>query len=137
MINQIKIITLFVFIFSCGLLFSEDTKKEPEDKYTTMNIMLTKIVDTSKGVIIEYFAGDQLTYTYLPDDFFKSGMAVRVWEDDRNISPQANVVFKNLKPFKVKLYIPRNASSLIYRYKEFLTDEEKDKFKVTDLEFKF
>ncbi|HOV13376.1 MAG TPA: hypothetical protein PK771_03740 [Spirochaetota bacterium] len=137
MIKKITIL-FFILIFSFGYVYSQDAKKdEQKDKFTTMNIMLTQVIDTPKGVILEYYAKDDIQYTYLPDRFFEESMAVRVWENDTTISPQANVVFKNGEQFKVKIYMPKNASSLIYRLKDFLSDKEKEAFKVKELKFVF
>jgi len=86
---------------------------------------------------LEYYAKNEPQYVYLPFSFFDESIAVKIWEDDRNISPQANVVFKNLEQFKVKIYMPKDASSLVYRMKDFLTDDEKKAFEVKELKFVF
>lgn len=139
-----KIMTsFFILVLSIGVLFSQDAKKddvkkeEVKDKFTTMNIMLTQVIDTPKGMILEYYAKNDVKYTYIPLSFFDQSIAVKVWEDDRNISPQANVVFKNLEQFKVKIYIPKNASSLVYRMKDFLSEDDKKAFETKELKFVF
>ncbi len=134
-----KIFWLFLlFTFSIGMAYAADEKKEEaKDKYTTMNIMLSQVIDTPMGMILEYYAKNEPQYVYLPFSFFDESIAVKIWEDDRNISPQANVVFKNLEQFKVKIYMPKDASSLVYRMKDFLTDDEKKAFEVKELKFVF
>jgi hypothetical protein len=134
MLVKTRLLALILILCAYGVLFAQDKKSdEPQDKYTTVNIMLTQITATKLGSIVQYFGKDELKLLYIPDDFYNKNIAVNVWENDTKISPQMNVVYKNLKPFRVKIYIPKNASSLTYRYKELLTDEEKDKFKTSEI----
>ncbi len=136
--NKKLVVLILVFIFAFVSLYSQGTKKdEQEDKFSTMNVMLTQIIDTPKGVIVEYYAKDEIQYTYIPNKFFEESIAVRVWENDTSISPQANVVFKNGEQFKVKIYMPKNTSSLVYRMKDFLNEKEKEAFNTKELKFTF
>ena len=129
--------TMIVFIVSILLLnvfsiYSQDTGKT-EDRITSTSIIPVTITDTRLGSIIQYYQGVDLKYVYIPNDFFNTGKVVRVYVDSTDITPQLSVIFKNEKAFRMKIYMPRNASSLTYRYKEMLTDEEVEKFKTAEL----
>jgi hypothetical protein len=122
-----------VLLLFCSLsAYSQDTKGT-EDKITSTNIIPLVITDTHLGSIIQYYQGVDMKYLYVPSEFFISGKAVRVYMDSSDLTPQINVIFKNEKAFRMKIYMPRNASSLTYRYKDVLTDEEIEKFKTKEI----
>jgi hypothetical protein len=134
MLNKVKLIIICLFVFSSMIIYSQDNKpKESENKYSTVNIKFEKITDTRYGVILEYFGKEVYRTIYLSDYLFQNNIAVKVWEEDYNVAGQANVVYKDGKPFRIKIYVPRNASDLTYRFKEYVTDEEKEKFKSKEL----
>jgi hypothetical protein len=130
--NTVKYL-FFVFIFISTIqLYSQNTNI-PADKLTSTNIIPLVITDTRLGSIIQYYQGVELKTLYIPNDFYNSGKAVKVYDDSPNVTPQMSIIFKNSKAFRIKIYTPRIASSLTYRYKEILTDEEIEKFKTKEL----
>ena len=133
-----KLLILVILILSISLAYSQDTTSTTiQSKLTSVNIMLVTIIDTPKGMILEYFGSTDVKRIYLPFDFFNKSIAVKVFEEDADVAPQASVIYKDLQPFKIKIYMPRKASSLTYRYKDMLSDEEKEKFKTTNLIVEF
>ena len=133
--NKLRIILIVLLFSSLTFIYGQDTGAEQNDKYTTQNIMLTRITECRYGLILEYFSGVDLKTSYIPNKFFIDGTAVKIVENDTNISPQMNIIYKNLKPFKVKLYLATNVASLTYRYMDFVSSEIAEKFKVEGLTF--
>lgn len=126
------IITLLLITLTFS--FSQGTK---EDKYTTINVMISKVYSTSKGLIIEYFSSGKKRQTYLPNKFFDEGIAVKVIAENTSMTPQMNIIYRNLEPYKVKIYLPRFFDSITYQVMGFMTKEHIEKFKVDKLIFVF
>jgi hypothetical protein len=129
------ILVVFLLVSSIAV-YSQGTVKD-EDKITSTQIIPMVLTDTRLGTIIQYFEGIDLKYLYVPNEFFNSGMVSRIYVGSTDVTPQLSVIFKNGKPFRMKIYMPRNASSMTYRYKEMLTDEEVEKFKTKELLINF
>ena len=100
-------------------------------KITTVNVMIYRIYSTRMGMVVEYFAGDNIKTTYFPNSFFMNKTVVKIIEDDYSITPQMNVVYKDQVPYKIKLYVPPIYDGYIYRIIEFMPDDLVEKFKAT------
>ncbi|MCG8568818.1 MAG: hypothetical protein MJB14_01640 [Spirochaetes bacterium] len=133
-----KIGFILILLLICSVLpvMSQDTTTQ-EDKYSTVNVMIQRITDCRLGVIVEYYYGVKLIRSYFPNHFFSKKWAVKVVENDTHISPQMNIIYKNFKPLRVKLYLQTNVSSPTYRYLEYVSPEIEEKFKNAKMEFVF
>ena len=122
---------LIVCILSvCLALYPQATQQE--DKYTSVNIMVSKVTSTELGYIVQYYAGGKFRELYLPTRFFFNGLAVKVVEESPQIAPQMSIIYKNLAPLKVKLYMPSNPEGLQYPAIEFMPKDMTDKFNSTN-----
>lgn len=129
-------VLILTFILLTVFLNAQDgADNGDKDKYTAQNYLVSRIIDTPLGKIVEYypdgsFEGKML---YLPSKFFNDGSAVVVNETNTNISPQMNVIFKNGKPFRAKLYINPTASDARNKYIEVLSNSIREGFQTEEL----
>ncbi|HOF00220.1 MAG TPA: hypothetical protein PK385_03640 [Spirochaetota bacterium] len=128
----LPILLLSVCQFS---VFSEESI--PIDTFFTRNIMIATVIYTNRGIILNYYIDNKPRETYLPNAFFINGKAKQVIDEDRSTTPQANVIFKNGKAFKIKLYVPKNAFGGRYKVIDVLSEEQKEKFKTEELIFEW
>ncbi|HOJ65146.1 MAG TPA: hypothetical protein PLE45_12085 [Spirochaetota bacterium] len=134
--NRFFLIFIFLLIAGFNSLFSEDSI--PIDKYDTKNIMLSSIIYTKLGLILVYYVDDIAKEAYVPFEFFRDGRAKQVIEDDIMVTPQANIIYKNGKPFKVKIYVPTKTRGTAYKLMDAMPEDIKEKFKnTTDLYFEY
>lgn len=132
-----KIILALLFIFSISILSAQESNTENEDKFSVVNVMLTRITDCRYGMILEYFHGIKLKKVYIPNQFLIDGRAIKVVENDVRVSPQMNIIYKNFEPFKVKLYLAKDISNLTYQFIDYVPPELAEKFNITELTFDF
>jgi hypothetical protein len=123
---------ILIVVFAMSLTYAQDAKKRDDSKYSCVNVMLSKVYFTRVGLILEYFTGNQMRQTYLPNKFFEQGMAIKVVDNDQKTTPQMNVMYKDLQPYKVKIYMPLAQDGLTYQIIEFMTKEQEDKFTNAD-----
>jgi len=135
MSKKIALLIIITALFCSGALYAQDSTQK--DKFSTLNFQLTTVWDTSLGVILEYILKGTAKYAYIPNKFFIDRTAVKIWDDDGYIAPQANVIFKNGEPFRIKIYIPRKPQGLQYRIIEILPDDTIKKFSVDKLVFEY
>ncbi len=132
-----KFLFVFAIFFSFAFIYAQNNTvaNSTSDKYSAMPFMISQIFECSEGVVVKYITdkGDIKT-TYLPFKFFRDGTVVRVTENDTKISPQMSVVFKNLKQFKVKLYLAENQSNNVYRIIDTVTPTLREKFNINELQ---
>ncbi len=134
--NKICFFIILVSIFVSINISAEDSI--PIDTYDMRNIMLSSIIYTKMGLILVYYVDDVAKESYIPFEFFRDGRAKQVVEDSYMITPQANIIYKNGKPFKVKIYVPSKTSGTAYKLIDALSDEVQEKFKnTTDLYFEY
>jgi hypothetical protein len=126
-------VKLAVVILLTAFIFSNISAQEIKetDKVTTVNIMIGTIYSTRLGYIIEYYWADKLRELYVPNAFFENRTVVKVYEDNEQISPQMNIVFKNGEAFKIKLYVPNNPNGLNYQVLQTLPDDKAQIFNNT------
>lgn len=135
MIKKLFILSILLLSVCQFSVFSEESI--PIDTFFTRNIMIDTVIYTNKGIILNYYSENNFRQTYLPNSFFLDGKAKQVVDNDRSTTPQANVIFKNGKPFKIKLYVPKNAFGGRYKVVDVLSEEQKEKFKTEDLIFEW
>ncbi len=123
-----RILVLFLTLLSLSAY-----SQSPKDKMSTKNYAINMIYTTQLGWIIDYNDYGSSKQIFLKSSFFRDGTAVRVAEDD-TIAPQMNLVYKNLKPFKLKIYVPVNVESRSYiRTIDILSPEMVEKFQAKEL----
>jgi hypothetical protein len=128
---KIKQLFLIILVLIINLsIYSQTTPQE--DKYTSINIMVNTVTTTELGNIVEYFAGGKFRQLFLPTKFYFGGIAVKVVEDDPHIAPQMSVIYKNLVPVKVKIYMPAYPVGYKYPVIPYLSKELIDKFNSTN-----
>ena len=120
----VKIKLIYIFILILLISSSLSGQAATTDKMTTINVMISTIYSTSLGLIIEYYSDGKMRECYLPNSFFEDRTVVKVLEDDPNISPQMNVVYRNNEPYKIKLYVPTYPNGLTYQAIPFLPDDK-------------
>lgn len=134
-----KRIVLFIILFF--LLISINIFAQNfvlNDRFETKNIMLASIIYTKMGLILVYYVNDVAKESYIPFEFFRDGRAKEVVEDSIMITPQANIIYKNGTPFKVKIYVPSKTRGTAYKLLDAISDEIKEKFNNTkDLYFEY
>lgn len=135
MLKKSWLILIIIFVVGTFGLVAEDSI--PIDSFFTRNIMLNSIVYTNQGIILVYYSNNEVRQSYLPFKFFDDGRVKMVIDDDLSASLQANVIFKNGKPFKVKVYTTKKTDGPGYRVMDILNDEIKEKFKIEDLAFEW
>lgn len=137
---------IFILCIICILSFSyihaQDNGggEEANDKYSVENYMVKRITSCKYGYIVEYFFESyaNVRTVYIPFKFFTDGSATRIEEENENIAPQMNIVYKNFKPYRIKLYFPLKKSSLKYRFLPVTSDAIRDEFNfsaVSDMSF--
>lgn len=135
MFKKLFILSILLISVCQFSVFSEESV--PIDTFFTRNIMIDTVIYTNKGIILNYYSDNKPKQSYLPNSFFLDGKAKQVVDNDRSTTPQANVIFKNGKAFKVKLYVPKNAFCGRYKVVDVLSEEQKEKFKVEELIFEW
>lgn len=135
--NKFFLIVILLFILGSTGIFAQDSL--PIDKYDTKNIMLASIIYTKLGLILVYYIEDVAKEAYIPFQFFRDGRAKQVAENSSIITPQANIIYKNGRPFKIKIYIPtKSTGGTAYKLMDAIPDDIKEKFKnTTDLYFEY
>ena len=133
--NKLKILAVLILLLCPAALFAQDDADN--SKYTTQNVILSRVTECRYGIIIDYFSGTEMKTAYIPNKFFISGKAVKIPENDTNISPQMNIIYKDLQPFRVKLYIATKISNLTYQYMDFVSADIAAKFQIDELTFEF
>lgn len=125
-----KILIVFVIIsfFSPLLLQPQATL---DDKITTINLFIVTIYTTNMGLIIDYYSGNRIRTTYLPNRFFEDKTVVKIIENNYLLTPQMNVVYRNTEPYKIKLYMPDWFDGDTYQILSSLPQNVVDKFKNT------
>lgn len=136
---MIKKIVIALLMLCMVTIYAQDkpASEENDDKYTVVNIMLNQIFQCSEGLILKYRANNENKIAYIPNKFFRQRIAVKVDEEDTNISPQMNLILKNGKPHRVKLYLASKASNMTYRLMEFVTADTRSKFKMDELQIEY
>ena len=124
---RFAVMLMIITLFFSGVISAQVAGEN--DKVTTVNIMISTIYSTNKGLIVEYYADGKFMECYLPHWFFDQRIVVKVLEDNPQISPQMNVVYKNGEPYKIKLYVPTVTNGWDYQVIEHLPD---DKAKIFD-----
>ncbi len=138
MLKDIKKLLLLGLIFiGCFGAFAEDEDVAlPTDTFFTNNIQLSSIVYTNKGWVIIYHNGHRMKETYIPLSFADQGKVKFVTTTTPGEALQANVVYKNGKAYKVKIYTNPTAQGRPYVVRDKLTATMKEKFDNTEeLEF--
>ena len=125
-----RILIIILIILTTIPVNSQQDKKE--DKFSSVNLIIKKVTSTELGFIAEYYAGGKFRELYLPAKFFLSGIAIKINEDDPNIAPQMNIIYKNLVPIRVKIYVPTIMIGIKYPALEVLPKEMIDKFNSTN-----
>jgi hypothetical protein len=125
-----KIIFIILILFFGTLCFAQESGGQ--DKYTAVNFMVERIYFTRYGLIIHYFKEGRYEYLYLPNKFFEERIAVRIKEGDGKIVPQMSVIFKNLEPIKVKIYVPFVFDGPKYRIVDYVPTKMEERFKNTE-----
>lgn len=124
------LLIILVLSFFTPLILSSQPMDE-NLKITTANVMIYRVFITRMGFVVEYYSGDKLRRTYLPNSFIMNKTVVKIIEDDAKITPQMNVIYKNEVPFKIKLYIPSVYDGYTYQIIETMSDDLVEKFKNT------
>jgi hypothetical protein len=131
------ILAALVLLTICMVPVNGQANDDSGDKFTSVNVMLSTVYTTKLGMILEYYSSQKIQQTYLPNQFFIDGRALKVYEDNSNLTPQINIIYKNQKPYKVKIYVPSKPYGLTYRTISFITEELRKGFAVSDLKFEF
>ncbi len=142
MLKKIAILILVLGVFT---VYGQDVAKttptpdtnEEDAKYTVVSAMINQVIQTAEGLIVEYKIDRNFRTTYIPNKFFKDKIAVRIDENNTNISPQMSIVLRNSKPHRVKLYLATKLSNMTYRYADLITDATKKKFEINELTIEF
>lgn len=130
-----KIAILFVLFSFCIVAYSQETtENSTQDKYTVNNYMISRIFQCPEGLIVNYIDNKKEKILYIPNRFFREKKAFRFPENDAKVSPQMNVVLKNKKPEKVKLYLSNQEISSTYRYIDVISKEMYEKFQSDEIE---
>ncbi len=132
-----KILSSILFVlFLCPLLFSQSQNNSKNDKYSSVNVIVQTIWSTKMGIVVDYYLDGEILSAYIPNKYFDDKTVIRIYEDNSQISPQMNIIYKNLEPFRVKLYVPTNPYGPKYKVIEIMPNDLIDKFKnTTKLEF--
>lgn len=127
----------FVFLFSALLVFVYPQESDDNAKYTIVNAMIGQVVESSLGLIVTYKIDTTWNTAYIANKFFKEKIAMRIDENNTNVSPQMSIVLKDGKVYRVKLYLANNQSNMTYRYASLLSNAQKERFGSEELEMEF
>ena len=125
------ILMMMVFAMVCVAGYAEDDSL-PTDQFFTKNLQLNSIVYTNQGLVVVYYTGRKFKEAYLPNKFFTDGRVKMVCTNESDMNLQANVFYRNGKPYKVKIYTNKNAQGPGYIVRENITKTMKDKFDSTE-----
>ena len=122
---------MLAFVMVGVFAFAEDDSL-PTDTFFTKNVNLNSIVYTNLGIVVVYNTGRKYKEAYLPNKFFQDGRVKMVPTNETGMNMQANVFYRNGKPYKVKIYTNKNAQGPGYVVRENVTKTMKDKFDSTE-----
>ncbi len=125
------ILMMLAFVMVGVFAFAEDDSL-PTDSFFTKNVNLNSIVYTNLGIVVVYNTGRKYKEAYLPNKFFQDGRVKMVPTTESGMNMQANVFYRNGKPYKVKIYTNKNAQGPGYVVRENVTKTMKDKFDSTE-----
>ena len=125
------ILMMLAFVMVGVFAFAEDDSL-PTDTFFTKNVNLNSIVYTNQGIVVVYNTGRKYKEAYLPNKFFEDGRVKMVCTNESDMNLQANVFYRNGKPYKVKIYTNKNAQGPGYIVRENITKTMKDKFDSTE-----
>ena len=129
------LLMMMVFAMISVIGYAEDDSL-PTDKFFTKNVQLNSIVYTNQGIVVVYNTGRKYREAYLPNKFFNDGRVKMVATNEPGMSMQANVFYRNGKPYKVKIYTNKNAQGPGYVVRENVSASMKEKFEnQEDLDF--
>ncbi|MBQ3922604.1 MAG: hypothetical protein II707_04845 [Spirochaetales bacterium] len=130
--NIVKVILMMTVLAMVGAFAYAEDDSLPTDSFFTKNINLNSIVYTTQGVVVVYNTGRKYKEAYLPNKFFQDGRVKMVPTTESGMNLQANVFYRNGKPYKVKIYTNKNAQGPGYVVRENVTKTMKDKFDSTE-----
>ena len=130
--NTSRIILMMMVFAVVGVIGYAEDDSLPTDKFFTKNVNLNSIVYTTQGIVVVYNTGRKYREAYLPNKFFQDGRVKMVSTNEPGLNMQANVFYRNGKPYKVKIYTNKNAQGPGYVVRENVTKTMKDKFDSTE-----
>ena len=125
----ILLIILIVISIVPYINSEEDTSK---DRFTALNALIETVYYTQYGMIVEFLSEGKIRQLYIPNRFFDEQLAIRFTEGTEAYAPQLSVIYRNLEPFRIKLYLPKVPYGPKYVTLEYPSDEIINKFKNTE-----